>query len=94
MNNLPAYLYTPDRESSPPDHDIREPEPACDDDCRRCIVCQRLCAEGDTCSPECAAEYMEGIREQSRDAVRERFMDTICDIAGVRRQEAKAEGPA
>ena len=80
MNRLPAYLYTPDRESSPPDHDIREPEPACDDDTRRCIVCQRLCAEGDTCSPECESEYRTGIREQARDAAREQFTAVINDV--------------
>lgn len=50
------------------------------DDCRRCIVCQALCAEGDTCSPECESEYRTGIREQAADAVRERFMDAIGDV--------------
>lgn len=80
MNNLPAYLYTPDRESSPPDHDIREPEPTCDDDCRRCIVCQALCAEGDTCSPECESEYRTGIREQAADAVRDDLRAAMSDV--------------
>lgn len=82
MNNLPAYLHTPDRESSPPDHDIREPEPACDDDCRRCIVCQALCDEGDTCSPECESEYRTGIREHARDAARESLEAGLSGVAG------------
>lgn len=50
------------------------------DDTRRCIVCQRLCAEGDTCSPECESEYRTGIREQARDAAREQFTAVINDV--------------
>ena len=79
MNRLPAYLFTPDREDEfePP---VTEREPACDDDCRRCIVCQALCDEGDTCSPECESEYRTGIREQARDAAREQFTAVINDV--------------
>jgi hypothetical protein len=50
------------------------------DDCRRCIVCQALCDEGDTCSPECESEYRTGIREQAADAVRDDLRAAMSDV--------------
>jgi len=88
MNNLPAYLHTPDREDEfePP---VTEREPACDDDTIRCLGCEMLIAGGEFC-PDCEREYRAAIREQARDAARESFdaglygvTDAICRRAGL-----------
>jgi len=66
MNNLPAYLHTPDREDEfEPSY---RPEPGRDEPAR-CIVCQSLLGYGlrDTCSPECERDYREGISAQVRE---------------------------
>lgn len=78
MHNMPCSVTDDGREFEPP---TTEREPACDDDTRRCIVCQKLCAESDTCSPECESEYREGIRERARDAARESFEAGLHGVA-------------
>lgn len=77
MNNLPAYLFTPDREDEfePPTVPERE-----DDECR-CAECGVLIGCGEFCEVH-EAEYRAAIREQARDAARESLEAGLSGVAG------------
>lgn len=69
---LRAHDDTPERALSPPEQP----------DADTCEHCHRAYAEADGfCSPECAAEWHAVQAEFIREAMRERLLETITDIA-------------